>query len=75
MTKRTVADLMAIAQFGGGFEIDGSDYSPTDLMTIAGNLCNGATMRVRNVYKYSTDDLARIAQHGPPGAVQFVFVL
>ena len=75
MTKRTVADLIAIAQYGGGFELDATDYTVADLSAVAHKLCNGASMRLRNVYKISTTDLALIAQHGPPGSVQFVLVL
>ena len=73
MSKRSVADLMVIAEHGGGFELDASDYTPEELMTIARKLCDGATMRLRRVERWSTDDLAQIAQHAPPGVVQYLF--
>lgn len=73
MTKRTLADLVAIATYGGGFELSANDYSLDDLVKAADALCNGAWMRVLHTDALSAKDLALIAQHGGPGGVQFVF--
>ncbi len=73
MSKRNLEDLMAIAQKGGGFDLSASDYTPAELVTIADTLCSGATLRIRDADTWSTTDLSSIAQHGPPGAVQFAF--
>lgn len=73
MSKRSVADLTAIAQHGGGFELDASDYTVDELSVIASKLYNSATLRLRKVDKISTDDLSKIAQHAPPGVVQYIF--
>jgi hypothetical protein len=73
MSKKSVADLITIAQHGGGFELDANDYTFDDLAAIASRLYNSATLRLRKVDKWSTDDLSKIAQHAPPGVVQFVF--
>jgi hypothetical protein len=75
MTKRTLADLVEIATYGGGFEISANDYSLDDLIKAADALCNGAAMRVLHTDALTTKDLAVIAQHGGPGGVQFVFTL
>jgi len=73
MPKRNLEDLVAIAQKGGGFELSASDYTPAELVTVADSLCNGATLRIRDAFTWGTAELGSIAQHGPPGAVQFVF--
>jgi hypothetical protein len=73
MSKRNLEDLVAIAQKGGGFDLSASDYTATELVTVADTLCSGATLRVRDVDALSTAELGSIAQHGPPGAVRFAF--
>lgn len=73
MSKRDLADLVAIAQKGGGFELNACDYTPAELVAVADSLCNGATLRILGAGGWSTAELGSIAQHGPPGAVQFVF--
>jgi len=73
MSKRNLEDLVAIAQKGGGFELNASDYTPAELVVVADSLCSGATLRIHGADTWSTADLGSIAQHGPPGAVQFAF--
>lgn len=74
MTKRTLAELIEIGTYGGGYEISATDYSVDELIKAADALCNGAAMRVLHTDQLTTKDLALIAQHGGPGGVQFVFV-
>ncbi len=73
MTKRTLADLIEIATYGGGFELSANDYSLDELVKAADALYSGAWMRVLHTDALTTKDLALIAQHGGPGGVQFVF--
>lgn len=73
MTTRTLADLVAIATYGGGFQVSANDYSLDELVKAADALCNGAWMRVLHTDALTTADLALIAQHGGPGGVEFVF--
>jgi hypothetical protein len=73
MTKRTLADLVAIATYGGGFELSATNYTVEELVKAADALCNGASMRVLHTDKLTTGELSLIAQHGGPGGVQFVF--
>jgi hypothetical protein len=73
MSKRNLADLVAIAEKGAGFDLNAADYTPAELVTVADSICSGATLRIRGADKWSTADLGLIAQHGPPGAVQFAF--
>lgn len=73
MTKRTLADLVAIATYGGGFELSATDYTLEELIKTADALCNGAVLRLLNTDALTTADLSVIAQHGGPGGVQFVF--
>lgn len=73
MSNRDVADLIVIAQYGGGFELDASDYTPADLATVASRMCFGSTMKIRNADDWSTEDLGALAQSAPPGVVVYVF--
>ncbi|MBO9543848.1 hypothetical protein [Caulobacter sp.] len=74
MPKRTLADLVLIATYGGGFDLSANDYTYEELVKAADALCNGASMRVFHTDGLTTEQLSIIAQHGGPGGVQFVFV-
>jgi len=73
MANKSVTDLIAIAQAGGGFEVDANDYTPDEAASIAHKLVNGARMTVRNANSYEVSQLVTLVQHGPPGSVFLVF--
>lgn len=73
MPKITLAELSAIAQAGGGFDIDAIDYAPSDIIAFVDKMYQGSRLRIRNAAIWKAEDLALIAQTAPPGAAEFVF--
>lgn len=68
--KRTASDLATIARNGGGFVLDGTRYSATDIAMIAKNMSEGSQLHVANSDGFATSDLSTIARNAV-GAVVF----
>lgn len=70
---KSIEDLTAILQAGGGFEISALHYDPEALTKIIGQMNQAAVLRVRDAANWSQDQLISVAQNAPPGVAEFVF--
>lgn len=67
---KTVSDICMICRSGGGFILDGNDYSASDLCMIGRSLTPEGRIQVENSGRFSSSDLAMITRSAPG---RFVF--
>lgn len=69
----SIETLTAIANAGGGFEIDALVYTPEQLIGFIGKMDTTAVLRIRNAGAWDPKYLVSVAQTAPPGVAEFVF--
>ena len=71
MTTRPIADLVQIAANGGGLDLEAGNLSRDQLVQLARNTREKATMILRGLNSRSTDELVQISRT-TTGSVIFV---
>lgn len=67
---KSASELAMIGRSGGGFVLDGSDYSASNLAMIGRSLDSQSRMTIMNSSRFSTSDLSMVARSAP-GRISF----